>query len=184
MPTQKISREELLLKSISTFREKGYYRTSMKDLAEACNLTKGAFYHHFPSKEEVMKNCLIFSCNWFKENVYTIAYLPELTAKEKMVKMSKKLLKAFSTGNGGCFFANTVIETSHVEDTFKGILKDYFLEWESAMVHILHSKYPAEEARKLGKRTIVDIEGSIVLMQLHGDIQYLQDSIDRCLELC
>ncbi|MEL6190612.1 MAG: hypothetical protein AAFR66_01115 [Bacteroidota bacterium] len=63
-------------------------------------------------------------------------------------------------------------------------MKVFFQEWESAMVHILQSKYPEAEAKKLGKRTIVDIEGSIVLMQLHGDIQYLQDSIDRCIELC
>ena len=58
MPVQKITREEILLKAQAVFRKQGYYHTSMNELAEACSLQKGSFYHYFPSKESLMKEIL------------------------------------------------------------------------------------------------------------------------------
>lgn len=37
------------------FSSKGYSQTSMQDITEEAGLTKGAFYHHFRSKEEILK---------------------------------------------------------------------------------------------------------------------------------
>lgn len=36
------------------FFEKGYERTSVQDILDALSLSKGGFYHHFPSKEAVL----------------------------------------------------------------------------------------------------------------------------------
>ena len=58
MPVQKISKEEILSATLDAFRQKGYYNTSMEDLAQACGLHKGSFYHHFSSKEVLMKTIL------------------------------------------------------------------------------------------------------------------------------
>ena len=35
------------------FIEKGYEKTSLQDIINATNLSKGAIYHHFSSKEEI-----------------------------------------------------------------------------------------------------------------------------------
>ncbi len=35
------------------FIENGYDNTSINDITNACNITKGAFYHHFKSKDEI-----------------------------------------------------------------------------------------------------------------------------------
>ena len=58
MPLHKKSPEEIIKQSILVFRTNGYYRTTMNDLAKATGLTKGAFYHHFSNKEDVMKKSL------------------------------------------------------------------------------------------------------------------------------
>jgi AcrR family transcriptional regulator len=36
------------------FKERGYYNVSVQDLVDAVGLTKGAFYHHLSSKEELL----------------------------------------------------------------------------------------------------------------------------------
>jgi AcrR family transcriptional regulator len=36
------------------FATKGYAATSTREIAEALGVTKGTFYHHFPSKEDVL----------------------------------------------------------------------------------------------------------------------------------
>jgi TetR/AcrR family transcriptional regulator, transcriptional repressor for nem operon len=45
------ARSKLLDAAIGLVRQKGYAATSIDDLCKAAGVTKGAFFHHFPSKE-------------------------------------------------------------------------------------------------------------------------------------
>ncbi|MCZ0753972.1 TetR/AcrR family transcriptional regulator [Anoxybacillus sp. J5B_2022] len=45
---------KFLEKAMKLFAEKGYHATSIQDIVEAWGISKGAFYHHFSSKEELM----------------------------------------------------------------------------------------------------------------------------------
>lgn len=45
------SRNRLLDAALRVFREKGYTATTVDDLCRAAGVTKGAFFHHFESKE-------------------------------------------------------------------------------------------------------------------------------------
>ena len=45
------ARTKLLDAALGTIRAKGYSATSVDDLCEAAGVTKGAFFHHFKSKE-------------------------------------------------------------------------------------------------------------------------------------
>jgi TetR/AcrR family transcriptional repressor of nem operon len=44
---------KLLSAALSLIRARGYAGTSVEDLCEAAGVTKGAFFHHFKSKEEL-----------------------------------------------------------------------------------------------------------------------------------
>lgn len=41
-------------KGLELFYQKGYYKTSLDDILKALELSKGAFYYHFQSKEDFM----------------------------------------------------------------------------------------------------------------------------------
>lgn len=47
------SKTRFLDASLRVIREKGYQATRVEDICEAAGLTKGSFFHHFKSKEEV-----------------------------------------------------------------------------------------------------------------------------------
>lgn len=47
------SKIKLLEASLRVMRSKGYNATRVEDLCEAAGVTKGSFFHHFKSKEEV-----------------------------------------------------------------------------------------------------------------------------------
>ncbi len=47
------ARTKLLDSALTLVREKGYEATSVDDLCAAAGVTKGAFFHHFKSKEEL-----------------------------------------------------------------------------------------------------------------------------------
>ena len=58
MPRNKypeVTREKIIDAGLRTFREKGYEESTILDIvANMDGLTRGAFYHHFKSKEEVL----------------------------------------------------------------------------------------------------------------------------------
>ncbi len=47
-------RQELLSTAEKLFCQQGYDKTSVQDILNAASLSKGGFYHHFSSKEEVL----------------------------------------------------------------------------------------------------------------------------------
>lgn len=47
------SKTKLLDAALHVFRAKGYGATRIEDVCEAAGLTKGSFFHHFKSKEEL-----------------------------------------------------------------------------------------------------------------------------------
>ena len=179
MPTVKTSPEEIIHKSIQVFRRNGYYRTSMSDLAKATGLTKGAFYHHFTNKEEVMKMSLMATSKWFEKYIFSLAYDADVPHKKRLVLMGDRLLEAFSLHSGGCFFANTILETSHVEDTFLSELNGFFALFENALKHIFKSKYQGKVLENTIQQIIAEIEGSLILMQLKKDPKLLRNTLSR-----
>jgi len=52
-------RGKLLAKAAGLFREKGYERTTVRDLAAAVGIQSGSIFHHFRSKEEILKAVMI-----------------------------------------------------------------------------------------------------------------------------
>ncbi|WP_046243613.1 TetR/AcrR family transcriptional regulator [Hymenobacter terrenus] len=183
MPTQKITKKDLLRACIQVFRKQGYYRTSIQDLAQATGLTKGVFYHHFASKEEIMHTVLDETSTYFAEKVFKAAYDTALSAEQRLENVVAAALKAFSNELGGCIFANTVLETAHVEDTFLNQIKAFFASWQQAMQTIFAARHDVATADKLAARVIADVEGSLVLMQLYKDRHYLTDAFARAKEL-
>ena len=47
------SKAALLDAALAVFRSKGYMATRVEDICEAAELTKGSFFHHFKSKEDL-----------------------------------------------------------------------------------------------------------------------------------
>lgn len=54
------SRERLLSAAIDVIRVKGYAATRVDDIAAAAGVTKGSFFHHFPTKEACAREAAIY----------------------------------------------------------------------------------------------------------------------------
>lgn len=52
-PAKPPARERILNAALSVIRTKGYSATTVDDLCSAAGVTKGAFFHHFDSKEDL-----------------------------------------------------------------------------------------------------------------------------------
>ena len=50
----KITKEEMIKRAVNLFYAHGYEHTTIEDICSACGVTKGSFYHHFDSKEDLL----------------------------------------------------------------------------------------------------------------------------------
>ncbi len=65
-----LSKEKILKAAGEVFSQKGFDAATMQDIIEKCGLSKGAIYHHFKSKDEIMQalgDRMFFENNPFEE---------------------------------------------------------------------------------------------------------------------
>ncbi|WP_417319407.1 TetR/AcrR family transcriptional regulator [Emcibacter sp.] len=53
-------RKNILIQAANLFAEKGYARTSISELATACNASKSWLYHYYPSKEAILYDIMSY----------------------------------------------------------------------------------------------------------------------------
>lgn len=179
MPVQKITKEEIIKISAGVFRVRGYHNTAMSDLAEACGLTKGLFYHYFSSKEELMKAVLEGVHFYFKKTLFAPAFGNALSPEEKLEKFLSKVHKLFSTAEGGCLMANTALETLGTNTEFTPYIRAFFEDWINAMAHIYEHIYQPDAARKVAEEIVQEFEGAVLFMRIYNDTRYVQDVLER-----
>jgi TetR/AcrR family transcriptional regulator, transcriptional repressor for nem operon len=175
MPITKTNKDEIILAALDVFRAKGYYNTAMSDLAEACGLQKGSFYHYFDSKETLMLAVLEKVRSSLQKHVFVLADNEALSAKEKMESILLKLGKWLLERNGGCIVGNTILETSGQNLIFKETLKGIFGDWTNAMRKIYMEQYSEGTAGRLAEQSVMEFEGAVMFSQLYENPQYLRD---------
>ncbi|UOE76147.1 TetR/AcrR family transcriptional regulator [Parageobacillus thermoglucosidasius] len=73
-------RVQFIETAMKLFAEKGYYSTSIQDIVDAWGISKGAFYHHFSSKEDLM---LAIIQHYFEKMLASLTAIPQDSGSEK-----------------------------------------------------------------------------------------------------
>ncbi|MCU0467618.1 MAG: TetR/AcrR family transcriptional regulator [Arcicella sp.] len=182
MPIQKVTREEILTKSLEVFRHRGYHNTSMNDLANAVGLLKGSFYHYFDSKETLMKEVLMSVNIFLKQEVFPIVHDTTLPIEARMETMLKRFSKTVFSKDGGCIVGNTILETVNQYPQFKEVLQEILTGWTNALTYLYSHRTTPEYARKLAEQSIMEYEGAIMMAKLFGESYYYKDCYLRAIE--
>jgi TetR/AcrR family transcriptional repressor of nem operon len=181
MPKQKVSEEFIIKESLKLFRKKSYHNTSMADIAEACGLLKGSIYHHFPSKEQLMKAVITYVHQFFKDNIFIYAYDDSLKPLERLQHMFKKSEKMYLSDEGGDLLGNVGVETARIIPEFSELIRDFFVEWISAKQHILQMIMPADEAKIFAEQMVAEIEGAIMMTRIFRSPSFMKNTYKRLL---
>ena len=86
-------KKELLDAALMVFCEKGYESSSVQDIIDAVGVTRGAFYHYFNSKEEVMKLIAVKQAQNIIDICQEIADRAALNALDKLKQCFIALLE-------------------------------------------------------------------------------------------
>ena len=82
----KISREIFLNKAKTFFWKKGYDRTSLRDISQACGCTPGNVYNYFSSKEQILFEILLSEMNRLISMIQALEY-DEITSPIEQLRI-------------------------------------------------------------------------------------------------
>ncbi len=151
MPRRKeFDREEVLLKAMRVFRDKGYEATSMQDLVDHMKINRFSLYETFKSKHELFLEAL----QAFSENV-AIPFLNRLKDSNEGLKVIEttlmELVSRIKSGqsSNGCLMCNTIAELGAKKDKRTTIILDTHLKTVEGNFYAALSR--AKELREISE---------------------------------
>jgi AcrR family transcriptional regulator len=129
------TRQHILRKAFELIYTRGYQATSIDDILETTHVTKGAFYYHFGSKDE-MGLAII---NELMKPVITEGFVSRLRNSADPVRdiyatMEYLLMEdPFLEPQYGCPAGNFVHETSGWSKAFNKALRELIDKWDTAL---------------------------------------------------
>jgi AcrR family transcriptional regulator len=108
-------KERVIEESLKLFSVKGYTNTSTTDIIEAAGTSKGGFYNHFKSKEQLFLEVLSTARKiWRERNLYKLddESRPLLKIQKLLKNYRDRYLADSKNFPGGCIFVNLAVELS------------------------------------------------------------------------
>jgi TetR/AcrR family transcriptional repressor of nem operon len=132
------TREQIVSAAKRLFMQRGYYNTSIYDLFEKAGITKGAFYHHWKTKEDLALAILQQMRDAYEQHFFPILK-SDRPAREK-IEQALHMLQEFNTNPDWVYcrlLAMWSAEMGTEEDTMaKGVqeMRHRWLEfWEQML---------------------------------------------------
>jgi len=177
----KISRDHLLQKCAMTFKRHGYNGTTMDMLSGACGLTKASFYHHYPSKESLLRDVLEWTHQKIGKALFAVARDEKLSPTERLATMGRKAAKLFQDDAIGCLMGVVAVDASYGHEGLIEPIRAFMDDWADAFAQIFTESVGEERAMQLGKQLVADYEGAILLARIYGDASLIDTVTERAL---
>lgn len=165
--SRKMDTKSLMIEiSTKLFQQHGYKGVGLNDILKACNITKGALYHHFPNgKEELLIACLHSMNEVITADIVEIFHQhPSTLAATQM--MIEKLVDQFDREGTitGYTFSSIVSEMASLSES----VREAYSSLVSKMQGIYRYKLVAdgfseETAHSFALMMTASIEGGIML---------------------
>ncbi len=158
----KVSREQIIIKALGYFASQDYESVSLNGIADALNITKGAIYHYFGSKDELFLEAFL----------YMMDKMDTAFDNEKQQEQAGSGLEGILRP----MFDLEKLSTSYAAGIVGfDIMRDY-----KAVVYLMFTalqKYPQVEARlrKIYKRFVITLKAVLMDAAEKGQIR---DDID------
>ena len=126
-------------KGLELFYKKGYYNTSIDDILKELDLSKGAFYYHFQSKEDFFISIVQ---NMVVRKVYNLMIEPIEGKADPFTAIERCFENALATAEHneldyGFVLGNFITEFNGRNEEISKYLKDIYKVWEVNLVTTL-----------------------------------------------
>ncbi|MGL4603898.1 MAG: TetR/AcrR family transcriptional regulator [Iodobacter sp.] len=177
-----VTRQQLIEQATLLFRMKGYAATSIGEIVQACGITKGSLYHHFPGKEALGLATIEQLEQYYDQHLFSLINPRQPAAS--LAAFNQAVEDFFLRHPNGCLLANLSLEMSSGDEPFKQKILDFFARWQEGYQQIFSVFYPAAQAKILAEDALATVQGCILMYRITGKIESLQRQHQILLSHC
>ena len=148
------------------FQQKGYMGVGLTEILKACNISKGAFYHHFPNgKEELLITCLKSMDEAITTDIEAI-FKRYQTTQEALHAMIEKLVANFEREGTitSYTFSSIVSEMGTLSESVLNACSDLYTKIQGIYSKkLVADGFSKETAHSIALMMTASIEGGIML---------------------
>lgn len=142
-------RKQIMEQTLGLFATKGYFNTSISDIAKKTKISKGLLYNYFGSKEELLNEVISFGLQEASIREDLQDFPPTLVFRKVIEKYFEMLKDKEEVWRLILSLAVQVSSIPSVHQTISTIYKSLTEELEDLFV-LIGNKEPKKEAIKLG----------------------------------
>jgi AcrR family transcriptional regulator len=161
-------KEKIIHESLKLFSLKGFLGTSIHDILEAANTSKGGFYNHFSSKEDLFFQVIDEARKiWREKNLKGLDKVENPTERIKRLLENYKdrYLKDADNFPGGCVFITLSAELNHQRPLLSKELEKGFVGLKGMLKRLLEM---GKESGELMKAVNTDAVTEILFSGMLG----------------
>jgi TetR/AcrR family transcriptional regulator, lmrAB and yxaGH operons repressor len=148
------------------FQQKGYMGVGLNEIIKACNISKGALYHHFPNgKEELLIACLQYLDEAITKDTKEI-FERYPTTQEATKAMIEQLIVHLETEGtiAGYTFSSIVSEMAALSDPVRHACAQLYQKIQDVYFNkLVADGFSTDTASSIALMMTASIEGSMML---------------------
>lgn len=181
------SKTKFLAAALQVIRAKGYSATRIEDVCAAAGLTKGSFFHHFASKEELALAAAAHFAAQAERAFGRAPYRSHADPRERLlgyldfrIAILKGALPDYT-----CLLGMMVQETYQTHPAIRAVCDQHISEHAATVAHdlaqakALYAPHAAWTAESLGLFTQAVIQGAFVLAKARGGPEVAVDCLSH-----
>lgn len=165
------TRDHLVEMGLQHMQESSYSATGLSEVLALAGVSKGSFYHYFPSKEDFGRAVLQ---RYLEQEVVRANRLLGESRTAPLKRLRKyfeeliSIVGPLGTNNGGCLLGNLSQEMANHSDPLQKELQEGFKSWEAAIDAVLQEAVsraelpPKFRTREMASFILNSYEGALL----------------------
>jgi len=182
MATAQASKDEIIDRLFTVFRDHGFEGASIADLSRATGLGKSSLYHHFPEGKEQMAEAVLERATAVIDSEILNAARSSGTLKARIRKIVATLDQMYVGGRAPCVLGQ--LATASIGTVAKQGLLLAFSHWIDAIEALAReSGMSPARARHFAEDWVARLQGALILQAANSDLGPYKRAMAALLEL-
>ncbi len=182
MPAALASKDEIIDRLFTVFREHGFDGASLSDLSRATGLGESSLYHYFPHGKEQMAEVVLNRAESLIDTTILEVAEGSEPLKVRVRKIVATMEQFYAGGRTSCVLGH--LATSEIGAVARQSLRQSFEHWVEAVTKLARDAgLPPVRARNFGEDWVAQLQGALTMQAATGNLGPFQRTMKALLHL-
>ncbi|MBK8269793.1 MAG: TetR/AcrR family transcriptional regulator [Planctomycetes bacterium] len=191
MATEKAesTRAKLIEAATGLFRKVGFLAATVDDVCSAAGVSKGAFFHHFDSKESLAEACLAHWCQMIHKMESSASFASAADPLDRLLGAMDFYIGVFESPDmiKSCLAGTTVQEISETHPRLREAANACFVSGQTRFKSLIDAATAANErsvdSESLAALWLATMQGALLVYKASRDATVIRRTLSQIREL-